>query len=63
MIYLAAMVLLALTAILIRLIVWLMDRGRLQRSRLLILLVILSFVPAVASMVLLFTRHLIVQHP
>ena len=63
MIYLAAMVLLALTAILIRLIVWLMDRGRLQRSRLLILLVILSFVPAAASMVLLFTRHLILQHP
>ncbi|KKC27261.1 hypothetical protein [Sphingomonas sp. SRS2] len=63
MIYLAAIVLLALTAILIRLIVWLMDRGRLQRSKLLLLVVLLSSVPAVASIVLLFTRHLILQHP
>lgn len=63
MIYLAAIALLALTAILIWLIVWLMDRGRLQRSKLLLLVVLLSFVPAVASIALLFTRHLILQHP
>lgn len=62
MIYLAVILLLALTAILIRLIVWLMDRGRLQRSKLLVLVVLLSLAPAVASMVLLFTRHLILQH-
>ncbi|MCZ4341927.1 hypothetical protein O4H52_09945 [Sphingomonadaceae bacterium G21617-S1] len=62
MIYLAAIVLLALTATLIWLIVLLMDRGRLQRSRLLVLLILLSFIPAVASMLLLFARHMIVQH-
>jgi uncharacterized membrane protein len=62
MIYVAAIVLLALTATLIWLIVLLMDRGRLQRSRLLALLILLSFIPAVASMLLLFARHMIVQH-
>ncbi|MBD3759298.1 hypothetical protein [Rhizorhabdus sp.] len=62
MIYVAAIVLLALTATLIWLIVLLMDRGRLQRSRLLVLLILLSFIPAVASMLLLFARHMIVQH-
>lgn len=61
MIYVAAIVLLALTATLIWLIVLLMDRGRLQRSRLLVLLILLSFIPAVASMLLLFARHMIVQ--
>lgn len=62
MIYLAAIVLFTLTAILIWLIVLLMDRGRLQRSRLLVFLIILSFVPAAASILLLFARHMIVQH-
>ncbi|KRB82902.1 hypothetical protein ASE00_12935 [Sphingomonas sp. Root710] len=63
MIYLGAIILLALSAILIRLIVLLMDSGRLQRSRTLILLILLSLLPAVAGIALLFTRHLIFQHP
>lgn len=63
LIYLAVIALFAITALLIRLIVWLMDRGRVQRLRTILWLVALSFIPAIASLLLLFARHLVIEHP
>lgn len=63
MIYLAAILLFALSAGLIWLLVWLEKNGRIQRVRFLILAIILSLMPSGLGLLLLFLRHLVLQHP
>lgn len=59
MIFLIAIALLATTAALIWLLVWLFDRGRVQRVRTLLLLTLLSCVPGAAALILIGLRHLV----
>lgn len=62
MIYLIAIILLATSAALVWLLNWVMGRDHVHRMRTLLLLVCLALVPAIAGLVVLFIRNLVLDH-